>query len=139
MTPDAASDPLLQGQQERLEALAALLQTELDLLLAGDPGALPELAQRKSALCAEVEALERQRAQRAPRADDARGRRLRELTQAVAQANQRNGVVIAALIRNTQGALDILRGVTPGESGAIYGRGGQALGGQQASKPLGSA
>jgi flagellar biosynthesis/type III secretory pathway chaperone len=63
---------------------------------------------------------------------------LRELALAVAQANQRNGAVVAALIRNTRGALDILRSIPAGESAAVYGPRGQTLGAGKA-KPLGSA
>lgn len=118
-----------------LEQLAELLQTELDALVQShDASRIEQLAARKSELCARIETLQRELVE----PDPARAARLRELAQAVAQANQRNGAVVAALIRNTRGALDVLRSIPPSESGAVYGPRGQTLGAGKA-KPLGSA
>ncbi len=118
-----------------LEQLGELLQAELDTLVQShDPSRIEQMAARKSELCARIESLQRE----LPEPDPARAQRLRELALAVAQANQRNGAVVAALIRNTRGALDILRSIPPGESAAVYGPRGQTLGAGKA-KPLGSA
>ena len=118
-----------------LEQLAELLQTELDALVQShDASRIEQLAARKSELCARIETLQSELVE----LDPAQARRLRELAQAVAQANQRNGAVVAALIRNTRGALDVLRSIPPSESGAVYGPRGQTLGAGKA-KPLGSA
>ena len=128
MAEDGANAAAPQAQRALLEELARILQSELDAMLAGQPLQLPELAARKSALCAE---LERRGADGADGADA----ELRELLQAVAQANARNGAIIAAMIRNTQGALDILRGAVGG--GDLYDPRGQAR--SSSSRPLGSA
>jgi flagellar biosynthesis protein FlgN len=118
-----------------LEQLGELLQDELDALVhTHDPARIEQLAARKSELCAGIDSLQRE----LPGQDPAQAGRLRELTLAVARANQRNGAVVAALIRNTQGALDILRSIPAGESAAVYGPRGQTLGAGKA-KPLGSA
>ncbi|OZB53128.1 MAG: hypothetical protein B7X42_03050, partial [Thiomonas sp. 14-66-4] len=71
--------------------------------------------------------------------DTERARKIRELARAVAQANQRNGLVVSALLRNTQGALDILRGIPNPGGATVYGPYGQALAGHPSSKPLASA
>ena len=125
MADDGANAAAPQARRALLEELARILQSELDAMLAGQPLQLPELAARKSALCAE---LERQGAGGA----DAE---LRELLQAVAQANARNGAIVAAMIRNTQGALDILRGAVGGSD--LYDPRGQSR--SSSSRPLGSA
>jgi flagella synthesis protein FlgN len=118
-----------------LEQLGELLQSELDALVQShDPSRIEQMAERKRELCERIESLQRE----LPEPDPARAQRLRELALAVAQANQRNGAVVAALIRNTRGALDILRSIPAGESAAVYGPRGQTLGAGKA-KPLGSA
>ena len=126
-TPTAAARAI-----ELLEQLAQLLEEEFDTLLrAHDARRIEQLAARKSGLCSQIEALQPQAAD-----DAARLQRVRELAQAVAQANQRNGAMLAALIRNTRGALDVLRGTD--KTGAVYGPQGRTLDGT-AAKPLGSA
>lgn len=119
---------------EALEQLAALLQTELDTLTrTHDPSSIERIAAHKGELCARIESLQSEQA------DVAAGEpRLRELARQVAQANQRNGVVLAALIRNTRGALDILRAVPGAEVADVYGPRGRSLG-TGSAKPLGSA
>ena len=96
-------------------------------MLAGQPLQLPDLAARKSALCAELDRLQAGDAAAAPQ--------LRALLKAVAEANARNGQVVAAMIRNTQGALDILRGASG--AAATYGPHGESA--RTVSRPLGSA
>jgi flagella synthesis protein FlgN len=148
-------DAILQSQQQLLQSIGQILQTELEALLAGDAAQLPDLAMRKIAICAELDHLEQSRARltgqfeaihalnrtTATIASEAtRPNEIRELAKAVAQANQRNGLVVSALIRNTQGALDILRGISAADAAAgVYGPYGQAPSGHQASKPLASA
>ncbi len=124
--PDPGAEQLLR-QRHLLEQLGQVLQDELDSMLAGKPLALPDLAARKSALCAELEQLQQGAEAAAPQ--------LRALLQAVAEANARNGQVVSAMIRNTQGALDILRGV--GGAAATYGPHGESA--RAVSRTLGSA
>ena len=135
-TPDstaAASLPQL------LEQLAQLLQSELDMLLAShDASRIEQLAARKIELCARIEALQQREAAANPSRDPVRMQRLHELAQAVAAANQRNGAVLGALIRNTRGALDILRSIPGAETAGMYGPRGETLG-TGAAKPLGRA
>jgi flagellar biosynthesis/type III secretory pathway chaperone len=121
----SARDAQQQAQRALLEELARILQGELDAMLAGQPLQLPELAARKSALCAELERL----------GTDALGDELRGLLKEVARANARNGAIVAAMIRNTQGAIDILRGAVGG--GDVYDPRGQSR--SPSSRPLGSA
>ena len=118
-----------------LEQLAQLLQSELDTLLAShDASRIEQLAARKIELCARIEALQRHEAAQ----DPAHAQRLRELAQAIAAANQRNGAVLGALIRNTRGALDILRSIPGAETAGMYGPRGETLG-TGTAKPLGRA
>ena len=119
-------DPV-QRQRELLEQLGQVLQEELDTMLAGQPLQLSDLAARKGALCAELERLHA--------SDPAAAPQLRALLQAVAEANARNGQVVAAMIRNAQGALDILRGAAG--AAATYGPHGESA--RAVSRPLGSA
>lgn len=156
MAQDLHLDQLLQTQELLLEQVAQILQSEFDALLVGGTEQLPELAGRKMMLCEEIERLEHVRigevqieaqgslptsATQASLLVDRseRMRKIHKLTQAVARANQRNGMVVSALLRSTQGALDILRGIpsTGGES--VYGPYGQSLAGRQSAKPLASA
>ncbi len=134
MTAAGSSEPPTAATRaiELLEQLAQLLEEEFEALLQShDAGRIEQLAAGKSALCAQIDALQPQAAD-----DAARLQRVRALAQAVAQANQRNGAMLAALIRNTRGALDVLRGTD--KSGAVYGPQGRTLDGT-AAKPLGSA
>ncbi len=118
-----------------LEQLAQLLQSELDTLLAShDASRIEQLAARKIELCARIEALQQHEAAQ----DPAHAQRLRELAQAIAAANQRNGAVLGALIRNTRGALDILRSIPGAETAGMYGPRGETLG-TATAKPLGRA
>ncbi len=117
----------VQRQQQLLGELGQLLQHELDALLAGQPLQLPDLAARKSALCTELERLQV--------GDAAASPQLHALLKAVAEANARNGQVVAAMIRNTQGALDILRGA----AGAVATYGPRGESSRTVSRPLGSA
>ncbi len=133
--PDT-SPPTPQGADllAMLEQLAQVLQDELEALTQGrDASRIEQLARQKNELCASIEALHEQLG-----ADPAHAARLRELTQQVAQANQRNGAVVAALIRNTRGALDVLRAMPGAEAADVYGPRGRSLGSGPA-KPLGSA
>ena len=131
-TSDSAAAGVL---PQLLEQLAQLLQSELDTLLAShDAAFIEQLAARKIELCARIEELQ----QREATQDPARAQRLRELAQAVAAANQRNGAVLGALIRNTRGALDILRSIPGAETAGMYGPRGETLG-TGTAKPLGRA
>lgn len=130
---------VLHEQQGLLERLDALLQLELDALVAGDAGLLPSLAEEKTALCAQLEQCEQARMRASGGQADARSEQLRELTRRVAQANQRNGAVVATLMRNAQGALAILRGIPQAAGGSMYGPRGQSAAGSSSTKPLASA
>lgn len=133
--PDATSRGGQGSELESaLEQLAQLLQSELDTLVhEHDAARIEQIAARKVELCARIEAFG-QPAQ----GDDAQALRLRELARQVAQANQRNGAVVAALMRNTRGALDLLRAAPGTEAAEVYGPGGRSLGSGPA-RPLGSA
>jgi flagella synthesis protein FlgN len=122
---EGAAPAASQEQRALLEELARILQGELDAMLAGQPLQLPELAARKSALCAQLERV----------GTDALSDELRTLLKDVAQANARNGAIVAAMIRNTQGAIDILRGAVGGSD--VYDPRGQSR--SSSSRPLGSA
>ncbi len=134
-----ALERALQAQQSLLERLDALLQLELDALVGGDAGLLPSLADEKTALCVQLEQCEQARLLACGGMTDARSEQVRELTQRVAQANQRNGAVVATLMRNAQGALAILRGIPLTDGGSVYGPRGQAATASSATKPLASA
>ncbi|MDE2256054.1 MAG: flagellar protein FlgN [Betaproteobacteria bacterium] len=146
MSEPEAFDRILLAQQDLLGRLQQMLQTELEALLAGDVEHLHGLAAGKMDVFAELRALEQQRLERAGQRSAAmavgeadRMRKVQELGRAVVQANQRNGLIVSALIRNTQGALDILRGIGADNAAGVYGPAGHALATQQAAKPLGSA
>ncbi len=147
-------DTIMQSQIRLLETIGQVLQVELESLLAGNTVELPVLSAQKLAICGELKQLELARVRCR---DDAgsglllnppasveldhaiRVSKIRELVQTVTAANQRNGLVVSALIRNAQGALDILRGIPTSEAAGVYGPYGQALGGHQAGQRLASA
>lgn len=146
MTQDVvtpAVDAVLKAQQQGLETLQALLRTEHDALLRADASALPDLASRKSKLFEELQSLETQRialfAAVGGRASalQAAWNPVRALAQAVAAENQHNGAMIAALMRNTEGALQVLRGVP--DATPVYGPQGYSAGPSGSSRPLASA
>ncbi|MBW4048219.1 MAG: flagellar protein FlgN [Proteobacteria bacterium] len=146
MSEPEAFDRILLAQQDLLGRLQQMLQTELEALLAGDVENLHGLAAGKMDVFAELRALEQQRLERVGQRSAAmsveeadRMRKIQELGRAVVQANQRNGMIVSALIRNTQGALDILRGISADTAAGVYGPAGHSLATQQAAKPLGSA
>ncbi len=147
-------DIIMQSQIRLLETIGQVLQVELESLLAGNTVELPVLSARKLAICGELQQLELARLRCRDEAgpgllpnppasmelDHAvRASKIRELVQTVTAANQRNGLVVSALIRNAQGALDILRGIPIAEAAGMYGPYGQALGGHQTGQRLASA
>ena len=131
------SDPIadvLARQRACLESLREVLEAEHRALLAADAGALPALADGKTRLFSEIEALEaRRRDSFGAAAVKARAdwTLVRSLADDVARANQRNGAMISALVRSTEGALQILRGNAEGVD--LYGAHGQ---GQPGSGPV---
>ena len=137
-----AVQAVLETQRARLDALHALLQSEQEALLRADAMSLPEIAERKTVLFGELQALETQRlalfaAQGPSSALDAAWQPVRTLAQAVAADNQRNGAMIAALIRNTEGALQVLRGAA--DAAAVYSAKGYSAAASGSSRPLASA
>lgn len=130
-----SADALLQRERELLAEVAGVLQREHAALLAAEVASLPAFAEDKARICAELEDIERQLAAAGSAQDPARRDGIRELARQVAEANLRNGVVVSALMRNTQGALDILRGI-PGAP-PLYGPGGTPA--RSAGKALGQA
>ena len=138
--PDAVElERVLREQQGLLERLEGLLERELQALTAGESDRLPALADEKTSLCAQLEALEQERQRASEGVVDERHAQVRALTQRVAQANQRNGAVVSTLMRNAQGALAILRGIPQGSGGSVYGPRGQTAAGSSSTKPLASA
>lgn len=115
----SAERALAQNRREVLTALRDLLQIEHAALLRADALALPELATRKVEL---LQALASSLPDGRVVAEDADD--LRALAQQVANDNQRNGAMIAALLRHTEGALQVLRGVA--DAPGVYGPQGQA-------------
>lgn len=134
-------DSLLHQQFERLHALDRLLMEEHACLLQAAADRLPELTERKNALMAELETLERDRLRQfaavADAAASASWGQVQALARQVAAANQRNGVMISALVRSTEGALQILRGVP--DSVDLYGSHGQGQSGSGSARLLVSA
>ena len=135
-------DGLLRQQLDRLQALDRLLAEEHVCLLKAAADQLPALTERKNALMAELETLERERVialadtagATTPRASWAS---VQTMARQVAEANQRNGVMIAALVRSTEGALQILRGNPDGVD--LYGSHGQGQSGSGSARLLVSA
>ncbi|WP_298290842.1 flagella synthesis protein FlgN [Thiomonas sp.] len=118
---------LLDAQLHKLQALDRLLATEHDCLLHAAAERLDALAAEKTALFAELDAIERQRqaafAQDALAAQAPLWPQVRQLARQVATANQRNGAMIQALLRHVEGGLHILRGTS--EADTLYGAQGQ--------------
>lgn len=122
------TEHLLQEQLAALQALAGVLAAEHDCLLRAAIDQLPIWTEQKTAWISVLQALEQKRltqwdqnaAAHAPTLWNA----VQTLAQQVAQANGRNGMMISALMRNTEGALHILRGTAdqPGLYG-VQGRG----------------
>lgn len=137
------SDPIadvLARQRACLESLREVLEAEHRALLAADAGALPALADGKTRLFSEIEALEaRRRDSFGAAAVKARAdwTLVRSLADDVARANQRNGAMISALMRGADGALQILRGVA--DTGSFYGRQGLSTQAGGTSRPLADA
>ncbi|MBN8745232.1 MAG: flagellar protein FlgN [Thiomonas arsenitoxydans] len=131
-------DSLLRLQLDKLQAFDRLLIEEHACLLRAATDQLPALTERKNSLLAEIDALERERivqfgalteagATSAPPLWSA----VQTLARSIAEANQRNGAMISALVRSTEGALQILRGNAEGVD--LYGAHGQ---GQPGSGPV---
>ncbi len=112
--------------------LRDLLQTEHAALLRADALALPELAARKTEL---FQALQSLQPGGEATADDPAD--VRELARQVAADNQRNGAMIAALLRHTEGALQVLRGAA--DAAAVYGPQGQSAPAGGNARALGRA
>ncbi|MDD4887329.1 MAG: flagellar export chaperone FlgN [Thiomonas sp.] len=128
------AEAILRQQLDALQAFDRLLVAEHACLLQAGVDQLPALTEQKTAQLAALEAIEQQR-QAAFRQDTAAGTRalwaqVQTLAKQVSHANQRNGAMITALTRNTEGALHILRGAS--EEVGLYGAQGQ---GQQAGGP----
>lgn len=134
-------DGLLRQQLDRLQALDRLLAEEHACLLKAAADQLPALTERKNALMAELETLERERviafADTAGATTLAAWASVQTMARQVAEANQRNGVMIAALVRSTEGALQILRGNPDGVD--LYGSHGQGQSGSGSGRLLVSA
>ncbi|WP_079415172.1 flagella synthesis protein FlgN [Thiomonas intermedia] len=134
-------DDLLRHQLDRLQALDRLLAEEHACLLKAAADQLPALTERKNALMAELETLERERviafADTAGATTRAAWASVQTMARQVAEANQRNGVMIAALVRSTEGALQILRGDPDGVD--LYGSHGQGQSGSGSARLLVSA
>lgn len=137
---DALTD-LLAQQRACLETFRAILESEHQSLLRADVGDLQAVAERKAELFAQIEELESRRvavfAQNAAADRRPDWSAVRALAEQVAQANQRNGAMIMALLGSTDGALQILRGVAG--TGNFYGPQGRPAMGGGASRPLANA
>ena len=135
-------DDLLRQELESLQSLAALLEQEHDCLLKAAADQLPALTEQKNTLMTRLDSLESER-QRLLHGDKAaaEGSPMWASVQArarqVAEANQRNGVMISALVRSTEGALQILRGDPDGVD--LYGSHGQGQSGSGSARLLVSA
>jgi flagella synthesis protein FlgN len=121
------TEHLLQEQLTALQALAGVLAAEHDCLLRAAVDQLPACTEQKTAWLSVLQALEQKRlaqwnqdaAAHAPTLWNA----VQALAQQVAQANGRNGVMISALMRNTESALHLLCGTA--EQPGLYGAHGQ--------------
>lgn len=128
-------DSLLRLQLDKLQAFDRLLIEEHACLLRAAADQLSALTERKNSLLAEIDALERERIVQFGAQTEAVANPLwsavQTLARSIAEANQRNGAMISALVRSTEGALQILRGNA--ESVDLYGAHGQ---GQPGSGPV---
>lgn len=137
----ASAESILRQQLDALQTFDRLLIAEHACLLQAGVDQLPALTEQKTAQLAVLEAIEQQR-QAAFREDAAAGAsalwvQVQALAKQVSQANQRNGAMIMALTRNTEGALHILRGTSDGLG--LYGAQGQGQAGGAAARLLVSA
>ncbi|MGC9184960.1 MAG: flagella synthesis protein FlgN [Thiomonas sp.] len=135
------AESILRQQLDALQAFDRLLVAEHACLLQAGVDQLPALTEQKTAQLAALEAIEQQR-QAAFREDAAAGAsalwaQVQALAKQVSQANQRNGAMIMALTRNTEGALHILRGTADGLG--LYGAQGLGQAGCAAARLLVSA
>lgn len=133
-------EAILRQQFDALQAFDRLLAAEHACLLQAGVDQLPALTEQKTAHLAALEAVEQQR-QAAFRQDAAASRsalwaQVQTLAKQASQANQRNGAMIMALARNTEGALHILRGASDGVG--LYGAQGQGQAGGAAPRLLAS-
>lgn len=128
-------DSLLRLQLDKLQAFDRLLIEEHACLLRAAADQLPALTEQKNSLLAEIDALERERIMQFGAQTEAVINPLwsavQTLARSIAEANQRNGAMISALVRSTEGALQILRGNAEGVD--LYGAHGQ---GQPGSGPV---
>jgi flagella synthesis protein FlgN len=128
-------DSLLRLQLDKLQAFDRLLIEEHACLLRAAADQLPALTEQKNSLLAEIDALERERivqfGAQAEAAINPLWSAVQTLARSIAEANQRNGAMISALVRSTEGALQILRGNAEGVD--LYGAHGQ---GQPGSGPV---
>ena len=134
-------EELLRQQLERLQAFDRLLVSEHACLLQAAIAQLPGLTEQKTAQLAELELLEQQRLA-AFQHDNAASNsalwgQVQTLAKQVSLANQRNGAMIMALARNTEGALHLLRGTS--DDLGLYGAQGQGQAGGAAARLLVSA
>lgn len=136
-----SAEILLRQQYEALQAFDRLLFAEHACLLQAQVSQLPDITAQKTAQLAALEALEQRRvlafAEDAAASASPLWQQVQTLARQVAEANQRNGAMILALSRSTEGALHILRGTD--DSAALYGA--QGLGQTQgtASRLVASA
>ena len=118
-----SAETLLRQQYEALQAFDRLLFAEHACLLQAQVSQLPDITAQKTAQLAALEALEQRRvlafAEDAAASASPLWQQVQTLARQVAEANQRNGAMILALSRSTEGALHILRGTD--DSAALYG------------------
>lgn len=133
-------DDVLAQMRDALQALDELLAAEHDCLLHARIDALTALTERKTALLGQVAALEQQRTallrQDATAAGSALWTQVQALAKRVVEANSRNGAMIQALLRNTEGALHVLLQTLRGSADqpGLYGAHGQGQSGSAAGR-----
>jgi len=135
------AENILRQQLDALQTFDRLLVAEHACLLQAGVDQLPALTEQKTAHLAALERIEQQR-QAAFRQDAAAGAsalwaQVQALAKQVSEANQRNGAMINALTRNTEGALHILLGTAQGAG--LYGAQGLGQAGGAAARLLVSA
>ena len=132
---EALVEALFRLQLDKLQAFHRLLLQEHACLLRAAADELPALTEQKNTLLAEIDAIERERMAQFDTQPEAPASPLwgsvQTLARQVAEANRRNGAMISALVRSTEGALQILRGNPDGVD--LYGAHGQ---GQPGSGPV---